>query len=56
MADVWVVLLIIGFFAVCAALVRGCDRIIGGDDASELDETDTSGVEAGEHEPTEVAG
>ena len=56
MADVWVVLLIVGFFAVCVALVRGCDRIIGGDDASELDETDTSGVEAGEREPTAVAG
>jgi hypothetical protein len=56
MADVWVVLLIIGFFAVCVALVRGCDRIIGVDDASELDETDTSGVEADEREPTGVAG
>ena len=54
MADVWVVLLIFGFFAVCVALVRGCDRIVGGDDASELDETDTSGVE--EREPTGVAG
>jgi hypothetical protein len=50
MADVWVVLLIVGFFAVCVALVRGCDRIIGGDEASELDDTDSSGLEAGERE------
>ena len=56
MADVWVVLLIAGFFAVCVALVRGCDRIIGGDEASELDETDLSGAEVGEREPTGVAG
>jgi hypothetical protein len=56
MADVGVVLLIVGFFAVCVALVRGCDRIIGGDDASELDETDSSDTEASEREPTGVAG
>jgi hypothetical protein len=55
MADVWVALLIVGFFAVCVALVRGCDRIIGGDDASELDDTESSGAEAGEREPTGVA-
>jgi hypothetical protein len=51
-ADVWVVLLIVGFFSVCVALVRGCDRIIGGDDASELD---SSVAEASEREPTGVA-
>jgi len=50
MADVWVLLLIVGFFAVCVALVRGCDRIIGGDEASELDDTDRSGLEAGERD------
>jgi hypothetical protein len=55
MADVWVVLLIVGFFAVCVALVRGCDRIIGGDDASELDETEASDAVAIEREPTGVA-
>jgi len=33
MADVWVVLLIVAFFALCVGLVRGCDRIIGPDDA-----------------------
>jgi hypothetical protein len=33
MADVWVLLLIVAFFSVCVALVRGCDRIIGPDDA-----------------------
>jgi hypothetical protein len=31
MADVWVLLLILAFFALCVALVRGCDRIIGPD-------------------------
>jgi hypothetical protein len=36
MADVWVVLTIVGFFAVCAGLVWACDRIIGPDDASDL--------------------
>jgi hypothetical protein len=32
MADVWVVLTIVAFFALCVALVWGCDRIIGPDD------------------------
>jgi len=36
MADVWVLLLIVAFFALCVGLVRGCDRIIGADDADEL--------------------
>lgn len=36
MADSWVVLTVIGFFAVCVALVWGCDRIIGPDDESDL--------------------
>ena len=36
MADVWVLLLIVAFFALCVGLVRGCDRIIGPDDAEEL--------------------
>ena len=37
MADfVFVVVVIIGFFALCAAFVVGCDRIVsGGDDASD---------------------
>jgi hypothetical protein len=36
MADiVFVVVVITGFFAVCAAFVRGCDRIVrSGDDGS----------------------
>jgi hypothetical protein len=36
MADVWVLLLIVAFFALCVGLVRGCERIIGPDDAEEL--------------------
>jgi len=36
MADLWVVLTIVAFFAVCVAMVWGCDRIIGPDEASDL--------------------
>ena len=36
MADLWVALTVVGFFALCVGLVWGCDRIIGPDDASEL--------------------
>jgi hypothetical protein len=32
MADVAFVLVIIGFFALCAAFVRGCDRIVRSED------------------------
>jgi hypothetical protein len=50
MADVWVLLLIVAFFAVCIALVRGCDRIIGPDEAvdappsTETQETEITGA------------
>ena len=39
MADiVFVVVVIIGFFALCAALVAGCDRIVrSGDDSSPVE-------------------
>jgi hypothetical protein len=36
MADLWVVLTLVGFFALCVAFVRGCDRIIGSDESSDL--------------------
>ena len=36
MADVWVLLLILAFFALCVAFVRGCESIIGPDDAEDL--------------------
>jgi hypothetical protein len=36
MADVWVVLTIVAFFALCVGLVWGCDRIIGSDEQSDL--------------------
>ena len=36
MADVWVLLLIAAFFALCVAFVRGCESIIGPDDAEDL--------------------
>lgn len=35
MADVMFILVIVGFFALCAAFVVGCDRIVrSGDDGS----------------------
>lgn len=39
MADLWVVVAVVAFFAVCVAFVRGCDRIIGPDEAESFDET-----------------
>jgi len=36
MADLWVVLTVLVFFALCVLLIRGCDRIIGSDESSEL--------------------
>jgi hypothetical protein len=36
MADVWALLLIVAFFALCVAFVRGCEMIIGPDDTEEL--------------------
>ena len=35
-ADLWVTLTVIAFFALCWGLVIGCDRIIGPDDESDL--------------------
>ena len=38
MADLWVVLTVLAFFGLCVAFVYGCDRIIGPDEAHDLDE------------------
>ncbi len=47
MADLWVVLTVLAFFGLCVLLIRGCDRIIGSDDMSELAvEADGQPVEA----------
>ena len=35
-ADLWVVLTVLAFFGVCVAFVRGCDRIIGPDEAEDF--------------------
>ncbi len=36
MADIVFIIVVIGFFALCAALVVGCDRIVrSGDDGQE---------------------
>jgi hypothetical protein len=53
MADVWVLLLIVAFFALCVGLVRGCDRIIGPDVAEDLAASPTEGD--AEREPAGVA-
>jgi hypothetical protein len=45
MADVWVVVSVLAFFGVCVALVRGCDLMIGPDDASDLADLSTSDAE-----------
>jgi hypothetical protein len=50
MADLWVILGTFAFFGLCVAFVRGCDRVIGPDDESELAEFDTPEVE----EPAEA--
>ena len=50
MADLWVLLLIVAFFALCVGFVRGCDRIIGADAdelASPSPEADTERDPAG---------
>ena len=52
MADLWVVVTVLGFFGLCVALVRGCDSIIGPDDSEEL--APRADAEA-EREPAEVA-
>ena len=39
MADLWVHVTVIGFFALCVGFVWGCDRIIGPDEHELLDET-----------------
>jgi hypothetical protein len=47
MADLWVVLAIVAFFALCVAFVWGCDRIIGPDELAESDdERDDAGEAA----------
>jgi hypothetical protein len=50
MADLWFVLVVLAFFGLCVALVWGCDKIIGPDDASDLQEVDETELAA------EVAG
>ena len=45
MADLWVALTVVAFFGLCVGLVFGCDRIIGPDDASDLEDSDASDVE-----------
>ena len=50
MADiVFVVVVIIGFFALCAALVVGCDRIVrAGDDGAPVETSGPTDSERGE--------
>lgn len=55
MKDVVVILMTLGFFAVCVAYVALCDRIVGPDDPSAADATSASAPEA-TATPTEVVG
>ena len=41
MADLLVVVTVVAFFAMCVAMVWGCDRIIGPDEHDLLDEPGT---------------
>jgi hypothetical protein len=52
-ADLWVVLTVVGFFGLCVLLVRGCDRIIGPDDAEDFFDEETEDSQVGV--PQEVA-
>jgi hypothetical protein len=46
MADLLVLLLVLGFFGLCVAFVYGCDRIIGPDDDADLDAPATTADDA----------
>jgi hypothetical protein len=48
MADLFVVVTVLAFFGLCVGLVWGCDKIIGPDDASDLQEVDETEVLAAE--------
>ena len=48
MADFFVVIGILAFFGLCVALVHGCDRIIGPDEASDLEAGTPEAGAAGE--------
>jgi hypothetical protein len=48
LADLWVVLTVLAFFGLCVAFVKGCDRIIGPDDAEDFFDDDAELVVASE--------
>jgi hypothetical protein len=43
MADLLVLILVLGFFGLCVGFVYGCDRIIGPDNAADLDDVAEEG-------------
>ncbi len=51
MADLWVVLTVLAFFGLCVAFVYGCDRIIGPDEAFDLDESSETRGARGRGDP-----
>jgi len=55
MADVWVLLLIAAFFAVCIALVRGCDIIIRSGETEALETPEPAAAEARDAETVGAA-
>ena len=48
MADLWVVLTVVAFFGLCVAFVKGCDRIIGSDDAEDFFDDESPDPATGE--------
>ncbi len=46
MADLWVVLTVIGFVLISAAYIKGCDLIIGPDDVTELGDSSDQPAQA----------
>ncbi len=48
LADLWVVLTVLAFFGLCVAFVKGCDRIIGPDDAEDFFDDESPDPAAGE--------
>jgi hypothetical protein len=48
LADLWVVLTVLAFFGLCVAFVKGCDRIIGPDDAEDFFDEETADLAGGD--------
>ena len=57
MADLWALILVLGFFGLCVAFVYGCDKIIGPDGDADLDDAADDAADDGqEYTELEVTG